>query len=143
MYIRWITRRHKSSLSAQTVFHDAYLVESYRDERDRPRQRTLCYLGNLRQIEGEVPLIESELFLTRATQALHCCAVTTPIDVQAILEDLRRSLPALTPDAARGVFMKQLSWFHQWWRDHGDSDADHEVQRIVEDLVGGLREQTR
>jgi predicted MarR family transcription regulator len=58
MYVRWVVRKHKNASVADTSFHDAYLVESYRDENGNPRQRTICYLGNIRQIAGEFPAIE-------------------------------------------------------------------------------------
>ena len=70
MYIRWIVRRHKNASTANVVFHDAYLVESFRDLRETPRQRMVCYLGNIRQIDDEFPAIERELFLLRAERIL-------------------------------------------------------------------------
>jgi hypothetical protein len=143
MYIRWVTRRHKSALSAHIVFHDAYLVESYRDERGTPRQRTICYLGNVRQIDGNVPHVESELFLLRALQTLHRTAAVVPIDIELILDDLRQHLPTLTPEAARNALAAQLHWFYQWWLHNGTSQPADEIRHIVWDLLGDLREHER
>lgn len=136
MYIRWVTRRHKSALSATMVFHDAYLVESYRDEQSSPRQRTLCYLGNLRQIDGQVPYVESELFLARAARALQEATLSYPIDADAVLDELREQLPELTPDIMRDIFAEQVRWFHEWWARHGGSRPEDEIADVVGDVVG-------
>lgn len=143
MYIRWVTRRHKSALSAHIVFHDAYLVESFRDEGGRPRQRTICYLGNVRQIDGEVPGVESELFMHRAIHALQRAAAVAPIDGEAVLDELRRYLPSLTPEAAQRALAAQLHWFYGWWSRHGSSTPEEEIVRLVGELFGDLRERAR
>lgn len=143
MYIRWVIRRHKSAMSAHIVFHDAYLVESHRDDHGSPRQRTICYLGNVRQIDGAVPHVESELFMLRAMQTLQRTAATIPIDVDAIMDELRSHLPVLTPEAARHAFAAQLHWFYHWWSHHGSSQPDDEIMRIVWDLLGEGRERAR
>jgi hypothetical protein len=143
MYIRWVVRRHKSAASAHITFHDAYLVESQRDERGRPRQRTICYLGNLREIDGAVPHVESELFLLRAVETLHQAAAVVPLDVEATLHELRQRLPALTPEAARHAFAAQIGWFYQWWAHHGVSRPGDEVMRIVCAVIGDDCEQAR
>lgn len=135
MYLRWVTRRHKSPASADTVFHDAYLVESYRDTRGRPRQRTVGYLGNLRSVDGELPQVETELFLLRATQRLHSLAAIGPIDVEAVREDLQRQLPQLTPQDAREVFNAQVRWFCHWWMSHGTSAVEDEIAAIVNEVL--------
>lgn len=141
MYIRWVTRKHKSALSAPMVFHDAYLVESYRDERGSPRQRTICYLGNLRQIDGRIPHIESELFLSRAARTLQQTALATPVDCALVLDELRRSLPEVTPDTVRRVFGEQVRWFYDWWAQHGSSHPDEELALVLGDVLG-VRERT-
>lgn len=143
MYIRWVVRRHKSAASASIAFHDAYLVESQRDEHGKPRQRVLGYLGNLRQIDGAVPHVESELFLHRAAQILGELAATVPLDVEAVLDELRRQLPALSPEAARRAFAAQVHWFYDWWTRHETSRPDEEILRVVYDVVGDVRERTR
>jgi hypothetical protein len=125
------------------MFHDAYLVESYRDEQGSPRQRTLCYLGNVRRIEGHIPHVESELFLTRAGHILRRAALSLPIDSEAVLEELRGQLPALTPDAALRAFEAQVSWFYDWWSQHGTSSAEYEIARVVSDIMGDVQERTR
>lgn len=140
MYIRWVTRRHKSALSNEMVFHDAYLVESYRDEGGRPRQRTVGYLGNLRRIDGEIPHIESELFMLRANQRLRSMALHEDIDHATVAMSLRQQLPSLTPDAARHAFASQIHWFYEWWSQHGTSAPEDEIMRMMGDLMGAFRE---
>ncbi len=70
MYVKWVVRRHKNEELANIVFYDAYLVQSYKNEASEPRQRTLAYLGNLRQIDGLFPVIERALFYIRMEDAM-------------------------------------------------------------------------
>lgn len=136
MYIRWVTRKHKSALSAPMVFHDAYLVESYRDEQGRPRQRTICYLGNLRQIADRIPPVESELFLSRASQILDGLALSSPVNCAEVMEQLRDQLPVLTPEAALGALTEQLGWFYEWWSQYGTTPAEEVIAGVVGSVLG-------
>ncbi len=70
MYVKWVVRRHKNEELANIAFYDAYLVQSYKNESGEPRQRTLAYLGNLRQIDGIFPVIERALFYIRMEDSL-------------------------------------------------------------------------
>ncbi|HMQ29609.1 MAG TPA: hypothetical protein PKD53_02730 [Chloroflexaceae bacterium] len=142
MYIRWVVRKHKSALSASVVFHDAYLVESYRDRNGNPRQQTICYLGNVREIDGAIPHLESEIFLRRAGQTLQRVAASVPVEGDAILAELRQHLPALTPDAALHAFSNQIHWFYDWWAQHGSSRPEDEIMRVVAGVTGELRDRT-
>lgn len=140
MYIRWVVRRHKSALSAWMVFHDAYLVESYRDRDGNPRQHTICYLGNVREIDGAIPHVESEIFIQRARQILQAAAARVVVDSEAVVAELQRHLPALTPDAALHTFNSQVSWFYDWWSQHGSSMPEEEIRRVLSTVTGELRD---
>ncbi len=70
MYVKWVVRRHKNEELANINFYDAYLVQSYKNEVGEPRQRTICYLGNLRQIDNAFPVIERALFYLRMDETL-------------------------------------------------------------------------
>jgi hypothetical protein len=142
MYIRWITRRHKSRLSTDTVFHDAYLVESYRDDQGKPRQRTVAYLGNLREIDGAIPHVESELFLLRAAPILHELAAAGDADAETVLRNLRGQLPALTPEEAHHAFAAQVHWFYRWWAEHGSGAPEAAILEVVDAVLGAPRERT-
>jgi hypothetical protein len=132
MYVRWVVRRHKNASTADVVFHDAYLVESYRDERDAPRQRMICYLGNIRQIEGEFPTIERELFLLRAERIL-ASTPDVPIDERApMLALLRRKFPELSEAEVELAFQNNLRWYYQWYRERGRTPSREELLRLIE-----------
>jgi hypothetical protein len=47
LFIRWKIRAGKKAITCS-----AYLVESKRDGRDKPRQKILCFLGSIRQPRG-------------------------------------------------------------------------------------------
>ncbi|MEF3273849.1 MAG: hypothetical protein K6356_05505 [Chloroflexus sp.] len=138
MYIRWVVRRHKNAEIANTNFYDAYLVESYRDERGQPRQRTIAYLGNIRQIGGEFPSIERELFLLRADRILDSLPELTEQDRQEVREALRRKVPPLSRDEVIRGFTANLSWYRQWWAQNGNPLSDEEVLSIVRSTRGGV-----
>lgn len=131
MYIRWVVRRHKNAEIANTNFHDAYLVESYRDERGQPRQRTIAYLGNIRQIAGEFPTIERELFLLRADRILESLPELTETERQEVRDALRRKVPPLNRDEVILGFTANLNWYRQWWEQNGNPLSDEEVLSIV------------
>ena len=139
MYIRWIIRKHKNAAVADVTFHDAYLVESYRDERDTPRQRTICYLGNIRQISGEFPSIERELFFLRADRILAGIPDISGEDRREIAEMLRQKVPSLTPDEVMEAFRNNLRWYVNWWRERGATPTRDELLELIneaEDTVG-------
>lgn len=138
MYIRWVVRRHKNASTADVIFHDAYLVESYRDERDTPRQRMICYLGNIRQIDGEFPTIERELFLLRAERII-ASTPSVPLDERAgALQLLRRKFPELTEAEVEEAFRNNLRWFYQWQRERGRTMTREELLDLVERAADGV-----
>jgi hypothetical protein len=132
MYVRWVVRKHKNATTANVVFYDAYLVQSYRDDRNNPRQQTLCYLGNIRQIDGLFPTIERELFLLRAGRIL-CSTPTIPLEEHpSILELLRQKVPELTADEVRVAFRNNLRWYYRWCREHGGAPSSDELLKLIE-----------
>ncbi len=132
MYIRWIVRGHKNSEVADVTFHDAYLVESYRDENGSPRQRTVSYLGNIRQLGDEFPGIERELFLLRAEIILDSLPELSPLDREDVLKQLREKVPPL--DAAEMMigFKNTLRWYFTWWRENGGEPNNLELHHMIE-----------
>jgi hypothetical protein len=138
MYIRWIVRKHKNVATANVTFHDAYLVESFRDERDTPRQRTICYLGNIRQIDDEFPALEREIFFLRAERILASTPEVPPEEREPILALLRQKIPPLTESEALTAFRNNVRWFYGWYRDRGRPISPEEMRRIIDDIAGGL-----
>jgi hypothetical protein len=119
MYIRWIARHHKNAETANVSFHDAYLVESYRDDSGQPRQRTICYLGNIRQIDGEFTALEREIFFIRAERIL---AGLGSIDAQERLTIgalLRQKIPDLSEQEVEIAFRNNMRWFRRWREQRG------------------------
>jgi hypothetical protein len=111
MYIRWIHRKHKSAHAMHMTFHDAYLVQSYRDRKGKPRQRTIVYLGNLREVDDQLPGIERELFLLRARQVL-AGLPELPVDEQGKLwEYLQQIVHPLTDEELMQAFHQNLHWY--------------------------------
>lgn len=132
MYVRWVVRKHKNADTANVTFHDAYLVESYRDGDNTPRQRTICYLGNIRQIDDEFPTIERELFLLRAERIL-ASTPAVPADERApIIAMLRAKVPALTEAEVAEAFRNNMRWYYQWWRSRGGKPSREELLRMLE-----------
>jgi hypothetical protein len=114
MYIRWITRKHKSDLATHVTFHDAYLVESYRDDGGMPKQHTVAYLGNIRQIGDDLPNIERELFLARARNTLDQLPDVPPAEREEVMAQLHRKVPPLTYHEVLLAFQQNLRWVYQW-----------------------------
>ena len=135
MYIRWIVRKHKNFATANVTFHDAYLVESYRDERDMPRQRTICYLGNIRQIDEEFPALEREIFFLRAERILASTPEVPWEERELIIGLLRQKIPPLTEDEALTAFRNNVRWFLGWYRDRGRSVGREDLLRIINDAA--------
>lgn len=135
MYIRWVVRKHKNSATANVTFHDAYLVESYRDDRSDPRQRTICYLGNIRQIDDEFPPIERELFFLRAERIL-ASEQEVPVEERAqVLQLLRQKVPELTSQEVQIAFRNTVRWFYSRWANDGTSPTREELMRFLDDAA--------
>lgn len=132
MYIRWVVRRHKNASIADTSFYDAYLVESFREPRGAPRQRTICYLGNIRKIGDAFPTIERELFLLRAERILESIAELGPTDREEAMAALRQKVPPLSRDEVLWAFTENLRWYRRWWEQHGGGPSDDELLAIVQ-----------
>ena len=111
MYIRWIVRKHKNAHALHMKFHDAYLVQSYRDQKGNPRQRTLAYLGNLREMEDEFPGIERGLFLLRARRVLANVPELSEDDQKDVLALLQEVAPPLSHEEITHAFHQNLSWY--------------------------------
>ncbi|NJP04699.1 MAG: hypothetical protein HC837_03235 [Chloroflexaceae bacterium] len=131
MYIRWVVRHHKNATVANTSFHDAYLVESYRDERRRPRQRIICYLGNIRQIDADFPAIERELFLLRAERILHNITDLDDENRSMIMDLLYQKVRPLDRDEVIAAFTENLRWYRHWWKQHGGGLSQEELLRLI------------
>lgn len=132
MFVRWIVRGHKNSEIVDVTFHNAYLVESYRDEQGEPRQRTVSYLGNIRQIGDSFPVIERELFLLRAELILNSLPDLSPYDCQQVLCQLHHKVPPLTPDEVMVGFHNTLRWYYRWWRENGGAPTPAALQRLID-----------
>ena len=132
MYIRWVVRKHKNATTANVVFYDAYLVESYRDERNNPRQHTICYLGNIRKIDGAFPTIERELFLLRADRILASMPELACEEREPVLNMLRQKVPALTEREVALAFRNNLRWYYCWWREHGGAPTRQELLELID-----------
>lgn len=136
MYVRWVIRRHKNALVADTSFHDAYLVESYRDYRGSPRQRTICYLGNIRQMGADFPTIERELFLLRAERILGSVSELSDADRETVMDMLREKVRPLNDNEVMAAFVENLRWYRRWWERHGKTPTDEEMFDIVRSARG-------
>ncbi len=131
MYIRWVVRKHKNAATANVVFHDAYLVESYRDARNTPRQQLICYLGNIRQIDGGFPPIERELFLVRAERILASEPAVPSAEREHVIHLLHQKVSKLTPDEIEIAFRNHLRWYYHWRRQHGDVPTTEELLHLI------------
>jgi hypothetical protein len=136
MYVRWVVRRHKNAAIANTSFHDAYLVESYRDDKGRPRQRTICYLGNIRQIDEGFPAIERELFLLRAERILLGIEGLSGDDRARVMDMLHQKVYPLTTTEVMAAFTENLRWYRRWLDENDMSLSDEELLHIVRDSKG-------
>ncbi len=136
MYVRWVVRHHKNAEVANTSFHDAYLVESYRDDTGKPRQRTICYLGNVRQIEDAFPPVERELFLLRAERILKSIERLGDDDCQGIMHMLQQKVHPLTRSEVMKAFTENLRWCRRWWDEHGNGPSEEELVKLVREIKG-------
>jgi hypothetical protein len=119
MYVKWVVRRHKNEELANINFYDAYLVQSYKNSAGDPRQRTIAYLGNLRQINGLFPVIERALFYIRMEDAL---GQTLSPDI--LTEDERAKLyaglsavasPPSEEEIRQGAELNNI-WHSRYWQ---------------------------
>lgn len=131
MFVRWVVRGHKNAEIANVTFHDAYLVESYRDDQGEPRQRTIAYLGNVRQIGQEFPAIERGLFLLRTQIILESITELSPADREQTMRQIQKNIPPLTDDEVMVGFMNTLRWYYNWWQDRGGAPSDEAVMRML------------
>jgi uncharacterized DUF497 family protein len=134
MFIRWIVRGHRNADIADVTFHDAYLVESYRDDNGQPRQNTVAYLGNIRQIAEEFPAIERELFLIRARIIMQSTSSLSQADIDQALKQLQGKIPPLTADEVRIGFENSLLWYYAWWRKNGGQPTNEELIALLDNL---------
>lgn len=140
MYVRWVIRKHKNTAVADMTFHDAYLVESYRDEKGQPRQRTICYLGNIRQIGKGFPSVERELFMMRAERILASVEEVAEIDRDMVMNMLRQKVPHVTADEVLAGFRANLQWYQRWWKRYGGPPPREEIERILSQVDDGIEE---
>lgn len=139
MYVRWVVRRHKNANVADTSFHDAYLIESYRDQAGNPRQRTICYLGNIRQLGDSFPPVEREIFMLRAERILESVSELSSGDRELVLDMLRQKVPSLSDDEVEAAFIENLRWFRQWWeQQRGATMSDEEVLALLQAARGKI-----
>jgi hypothetical protein len=135
MYVRWVVRKHKNATTANVTFHDAYLVESYRDETNSPRQRLICYLGNIRQIDDMFPPIERELFFIRAERILAGERDVPPPEREQVLQLLRQKVPELSPGEVMTAFRANLQWFYRRWNHDGGPPDRDQLIRYIDDAA--------
>ena len=141
MYVRWVVRGHKNSEIANVNFHDAYLVESFRDENGSPRQRTISYLGNIRQIDDEFPTIEREIFLLRAELILDSLDEVSPNDKRQVMSNLHDRVQPVNADEVMLGFANTLRWYCRWWISNGKMPTEDELMtqiRLAQDTVNQI-----
>lgn len=131
MFIRWVIRKHKNATVADMTFHDAYLVESYRDEVGNPRQRTVCYLGNIRQIGDQFPTIERELFFLRAERILSSMPEISGPDRDQVLILLRDKVPPLNEQEVLDAFRNNLRWYFRYWQARGEQLSPEDLLQLI------------
>ena len=138
MYIRWVVRKHKNASVADMTFHDAYLVESFRDEIGNPRQRTISYLGNIREIGDEFPTIERELFMLRADRILSSLPELNGDERNEVLDLLRQRVLPLSKREVELAFQANLRWYQSWWRSNGNPPSREELLAMIENAAGDM-----
>lgn len=113
MYIKWVVRRHENAQASYLAFYDAYLMESYRDQAGIPRQRTLHYLGNVRQFNDVFPPVEREMFLMKAHEILQKIVDLTPANQESIMQQLYLKVQPLSWAEVQQGFYHNLQWYAQ------------------------------
>jgi hypothetical protein len=127
MYVKWVIRRHKNEELANIVFYDAYLVQSYKNEVGEPRQRTIAYLGNLRQIDNSFPVIERALFYIRMEDNLVRNVppeMLTDDERQKLYNGLATVAPAPTETEIRESTQINNRWYDGYWKARALKPAD-------------------
>lgn len=133
MFIRWIVRKHKNEYASHITFHDAYLVESYRDKKGDPRQRTISYLGNLRQIDNEFPIIERKLFLSQVSFVLQRMPELSAQQRERIFEQLHQTVPPLTKEEMLFILRQNLHLYGQWFHPNGhELPSPEEIHHLIQ-----------
>lgn len=135
MFVRWIVRGHRNADVADVTFHDAYLVESYRDESGQPRQNVITYLGNIRQLGDEFPGIEREIFLLRARLILQTTPQLAEADVEQVLQQLYQKIRPLTADEVMVGFRHTMRWYYQWWQRNGGAPTWEEMRELLDEIA--------
>lgn len=133
MYIRWIVRHHKNADTANVSFFDAYLVESYRDDNGQPRQRTVGYLGNIRQIDNAFSALEREIFFIRAERILAGMTSIDSDDRMSVMALLRQKVPELTPQEVETAFRNNIRWYRLWRKQRGLTLDRQEVNDLLDE----------
>lgn len=133
MYIRWIVRHHKNADTANVSFFDAYLVESYRDDAGQPRQRTICYLGNIRQIDDNFPALEREIFFIRAERIIAGMASLSSDERQGVSAMLRQKVPDLNPQEVETAVRNNIRWYRKWRQQRGLPISQAEIDKLLSD----------
>lgn len=133
MYIKWVIRRHKNEELANISFYDAYLVQSYKNEAGEPRQRTLCYLGNLRQIDNTFPVVERALFYVRMEEIL---LRNLPKELQNPEERIKlyQGISAVAAPPTREE-ISQGEQFHRLWHEHYWKMLQEAVDNVPPDIM--------
>ena len=134
MYVKWVVRRHKNEELANINFYDAYLVQSYKNEVGEPRQRTICYLGNLRQIDNAFPVIERALFYLRMDETLrrHLPNYLQNVEERIKLYQGVAAVAAL-PTAEE---MMQGDEIHKRWQDNYWKAVSEATDNVPPDVAG-------
>lgn len=133
MYIRWIVRHHKNAETANVSFYDAYLVESFRDDAGQPRQRTIGYLGNIRQINGEFSALEREIFFIRAERIMMGIPAIDPTERASINTLIRQKIPDLTTVEVERAFRNNIRWYKRWRSQRGTELTPQELIDLLAD----------
>ena len=133
MYIRWIVRHHKNADTANVSFFDAYLVESYRDDAGQPRQRTICYLGNIRQINDNFPALEREIFFIRAERIIAGMASLSSDERLSVSAMLRQKVPDLNPQEVETAVRNNIRWYRKWRQQRGLPISQAEIDKLLSD----------
>jgi hypothetical protein len=127
MYVKWVIRRHKNEELANITFYDAYLVQSYKNEDGEPRQRTLAYLGNLRQIDGIFPVIERALFYIRMEENLYHnlpSGTLTEEERGKLYNGLSAVAPPPTEEEIERGQVWNNSWHSTYWKERAAKPHD-------------------
>ena len=133
MYIRWFVRHHKNADTANVSFFDAYLVESYRDDAGQPRQRTICYLGNIRQIDDNFPALEREIFFIRAERIIAGMSSLSSDERQSVSAMLRQKVPDLNPQEVETAVRNNIRWYRKWRQQRGLPISQAEIDKLLSD----------